>query len=105
MTIACAQQKLQQQRVDLRRLLLLHPVPGVGHEVHAEPARASLGLHALEGTRALEDAPVRGAGDVRGGHVDASAVEQRQFDKLRQVGDAAVPVQSPLNPVRANSDV
>src|SRR5262252_2518364 len=45
-TIACAQQELQQQRVDLRRLLLLHPVPRAGHEVNAEPARAGLGLHA-----------------------------------------------------------
>ena len=50
--------KIEQQARDGLGLLLLHPVAGTVDEMAGEHARAGLLLHALEGARRLEDAPV-----------------------------------------------
>src|ERR1700751_6157680 len=62
-------QEIEQQRDDLLRLLLLHPVPGAVEQLTADHAGADL-LRAFESARGLVDAPVAHAADEDRWHVD-----------------------------------
>src|SRR3954468_12605921 len=62
-------QEIEQQRDDLLRLLLLHPVPGAVEQLTADHAGADL-LRAFESARRLVDPPVAHAADEDRWHVD-----------------------------------
>src|ERR1700746_2137784 len=62
-------QEIDQQRDDLLRLLLLHPVPGAVEQLAADHTGADL-LRAFESPRRLVDAPVARAADEDRWHVD-----------------------------------
>src|SRR5712675_931168 len=62
-------QEIEQQRNDLLRLLLLHPVPGAVEQLAADHAGADL-LRAFESARRLVDAPVAHSADEDRWHVD-----------------------------------
>src|SRR4051794_33659276 len=62
-------QEIEQQRDDLLRLLLLHPVPGAVEQLTADHAGADL-LRAFESARRLVDTPVAHAADEDRGHVN-----------------------------------
>src|SRR3954469_23568811 len=62
-------QEIEQQRDDLLRLLLLHPVPGAVEQLTADHAGADL-LGAFESARRLVDTPVAHAADEDRWHVD-----------------------------------
>src|SRR5262245_29125887 len=89
-------QEAQQQLVDARRLLLLHPVSGAVQQMAAGEARARRVLHALEGSRSLVDAPVARARDEDRRHVDGPSRKQLQLGFERAAAARTVPVESAL---------
>src|SRR4051812_15126850 len=92
-------EELQQQAVDLVRLLLLHPMAGAFDKVDLLHLRAGGLLHALEGTWRLMDAPVARTGDEGRGHVDGTPREQLELRVEAAAGAHAIPLQPALEAV------
>ena len=87
---------MEQQRDDLLRLLLLHPVPGAVDELAPNHARTGLLLHAFERAWCLIDTSVALAGDEARGHVDGAAGEHLLLDLEAAGCPHAIPVQATL---------
>ena len=80
----------------LVRKLELATVAGAGHKMASHHAGAGILPHPSQRAGDLVDAPVGGAGDEEGWHLDPAAAEQAQFFRVAAAGLAAIPMQPAL---------